>query len=165
MREFSKMQAENWAESSINSRRMENRIQFIKESEGAKNSIVRVKPVDYDNTGTIQDSTEWEHGMHQAVQILHDLAITPVSVPSAFTSNYRFFDRHGERMIAFTGTLGSDAELRFQQKLLNAITGIMPPHKESLFKQEKTTFCVKRDDWISEVLNEVNFLNVYIFYW
>ena len=62
--------------------------------------------VDAKNTGSIQQGTQWQDGLHQFLQIKHGLDVTTESLTSNFISNLGHFDKY-KHLYGLTGTLGS----------------------------------------------------------
>ena len=48
-------------------------------------------PVDQDNTGVIQKSVTLSYGLHQFLQMKHNLPVTPISITTNYLSNLGFF--------------------------------------------------------------------------
>ncbi|CAD8109129.1 unnamed protein product [Paramecium sonneborni] len=67
-----------------------------------------IKPVDYLSTGLILDSTNWQDGLHQFLQIKHGLRLTSESFTTNFLSNIGYFKKYGSNIIGLSGTIGSD---------------------------------------------------------
>ena len=66
-----------------------------------------IKPVDFTSTGIVQDSTNWSDGLHQFLQLKHNLALTMESMTTNFMSNIGYFQRNKSKLFGLTGTLGS----------------------------------------------------------
>ncbi|CAF4218279.1 unnamed protein product, partial [Rotaria magnacalcarata] len=67
-----------------------------------------IKPVDYYSTGIVQSSTNWSDGLHQFLQIKHNLKMTSETFTTNFLSNRGYFTRYGSNLFGLTGTLGSE---------------------------------------------------------
>ncbi|KAJ8664759.1 hypothetical protein QAD02_006421 [Eretmocerus hayati] len=127
---------------------------FIRENEQyslkESNGELAVVPVDYSNTGVTLKNTVWSYGLHQFVQIKHNLRITPESLTSSCVSNYAFIGKYLNKIFGLTGTLGSRAE----QDLLSAIYNVdyarLPTYKKKIFV-EYPGVAVPDDDWSFEV--------------
>ena len=69
------------------------------------NKFETIKPVDFSNTGIIEDKSVWS-GLHQFLEIKHGLRLTEENLNSCFISNLCFFRLYNERY-GLTGTIGS----------------------------------------------------------
>ncbi|XP_014208587.2 uncharacterized protein LOC106639465 [Copidosoma floridanum] len=127
---------------------------FINENEQYSlkevNGELSIVPVDYSNTGVTLKNTVWSYGLHQFVQIKHNVRITPESLTSSCVSNYAFIGKYGYRIFGLTGTLGSKSE----QLLLSSIYSVdyarVPTYRNKTFKELKG-IVVPDDDWSYEV--------------
>ena len=70
-----------------------------------ENNNLIIQPIDYLNTGTIQQNSVWS-GLHQFLQVKHGLRLTGENLNSCFLSNLIFFKLY-KSLNGFTGTLGS----------------------------------------------------------
>jgi preprotein translocase subunit SecA len=86
----------------------------------------KIIPVDYRNTGCLQNNVEWEHGLHQFLQIKHNLEVSVESMTSNFMSNIGHFTRY-KTIYGLTGTLGSHESKKFLQKTYSAEMLEIPP--------------------------------------
>ncbi|CAF4871223.1 unnamed protein product, partial [Rotaria sp. Silwood2] len=68
-----------------------------------------IEPVDFDSTGIVQNFSHWSNGLHQFLQIKHNLKITSESLTTNFLSNIGYFKKYEKNLFGLTGTLGSDA--------------------------------------------------------
>ena len=64
-----------------------------------------IKPVDYYSTGIVQSSTSWSDGLHQFLQLKHNLKMTNETLTTNFLSNIGFMHKY-EQVFGLTGTLG-----------------------------------------------------------
>ena len=97
-----------------------------------ENSNLIIQPIDYINTGTVQQNSVWS-GLHQFLQIKHGLRLTGENLNSCFLSNLIFFNLY-KTLNGFTGTLGSYKT----QEAINEIYKInlikIPTFKKSKFE-------------------------------
>jgi preprotein translocase subunit SecA len=75
-----------------------------------KDGEMRVTPVDYLNTGVTLNNTVWCDGLHQFVELKHNLRLSTESLTTSFVSNVGYIALYGNRIFGMTGTLGSEAE-------------------------------------------------------
>ena len=78
----------------------------------------KIVPVDFKNTGCLQKNVEWENGLHQFLQIKHDLDVSIESMTSNYMSNVGFFSRY-DSVYGLTGTLGSQKSMQFLKNTYN----------------------------------------------
>ena len=127
---------------------------FINENEQysikATNGEYAIIPVDYSNTGVTLKNTVWSYGLHQFVQIKHNLRITPESLTSSCVSNYAYIGKYGNKIFGLTGTLGSKAEQDLLSSIYNVDYARVPTYKKKVFKELKG-IVVADDDWPYEV--------------
>ena len=127
---------------------------FIRENEQysikEKDGELAVIPVDYSNTGVTLKNTVWSYGLHQFVQIKHNLRITPESLTSSCVSNYAFIGKYGTKIFGLTGTLGSKAEQDLLSSIYNIDYARVPTYKTKVFKELKGVV-VPDEEWSFEV--------------
>ncbi|XP_058809202.1 uncharacterized protein LOC131674499 [Phymastichus coffea] len=124
----------------------ENEQYSIKESNGE----LAVIPVDYSNTGVTLKNTVWSYGLHQFVQLKHNLRISPESLTSSCVSNYAYIGKYGDKIFGLTGTLGSKAEQDLLSSIYNVDYARIPTYKTKLFVEMKG-IVVPDDEWCYEV--------------
>uniref|UniRef100_A0A1L8DFD7 Putative preprotein translocase subunit seca n=1 Tax=Nyssomyia neivai TaxID=330878 RepID=A0A1L8DFD7_9DIPT len=111
-----------------------------------------VQPVDYANTGITMKNTIWQYGLHQFLQLYHNLQLTSESLTSCFISNLGYINKYGRKIYGLTGTLGSEAE----QELLSSIYHVgfakIPTFREKKFEEIEGE--AVDDDIFSQVVTE-----------
>ncbi len=119
-----------------------------------------VQPVDYANTGITLKNTIWQYGLHQFLQLKHNLHLTSESLTSCFISNLGYINKYGDKIFGLTGTLGSEAEQELLSSIYNVHYAKIPTYKEKKFIEiegeviDDENFSEKvADDAISEVDN------------
>ena len=116
-----------WINNVIKAPMMANNKDFIIKD----NNIV---PVDYSNTGVLQDNMVWDGGLQQILQIIHNVKGTFENENTNFLSNISFFKRYKGNIYGITGTFGGE---NFQY-ILKTIYEInlykIPPNKTSLLE-------------------------------
>ena len=132
-----------------------NKNYIIKKNE---NNNLIIQPIDYLNTGTIQQNSVWS-GLHQFLQIKHGLRLTGENLNSCFLSNLVFF-RLYKTLNGFTGTLGSTKT----QKAITEIYKInlikIPTFKKSKFYNEPNININEKNDYESRLLYEIEYYAV-----
>jgi hypothetical protein len=92
-----------------------------------------VQPVDYANTGITLKNTIWQYGLHQFLQLKHNLHLTSESLTSCFISNLGYINKYGDKIFGLTGTLGSEAEQELLSSIYNVSYAKIPTYKEKKF--------------------------------
>ncbi|MDR3291723.1 MAG: hypothetical protein LBT10_06205, partial [Methanobrevibacter sp.] len=125
-----------------------------------KNGEEVVQPVDYANTGITLKNTIWQYGLHQFLQLKHNLHLTSESLTSCFISNLSYINKYGGRIFGLTGTLGSKTEQELLSSIYNVGYATIPTYKEKKFNEidgevvDDEIFSEKvADDTISKVNN------------
>lgn len=98
----------------------ENEKYVIKEKDG-ENVIV---PVDYQNTGVTLRNTIWSNGLHQFVQLKHNLHLTTETLTTCFISNVGYIKLYKNNMFGMTGTLGSINEQKMLSKAYKVVSSL-----------------------------------------
>ena len=117
-----------------------------------------IKPVDFSNTGVIQENTVWT-GLHQFLEIKEGLRLTEENINSCYMSNLSFFKKYISKeennIYGLTGTLGTDKSKIALQTLYNLNIFFVPSFKESKFKflPPKITNDVK--EYKNMLINEI----------
>jgi len=118
-----------------------------------ENNYLIIQPIDYLNTGTIQQNSVWS-GLHQFLQVKHGLRLTGENLNSCFLSNLIFFKLY-KTLNGFTGTLGSN-------KTQEAITEIykvnlikIPTFKKSKFKKLNNINENNKNDFENQLFNAI----------
>ena len=124
----------------------ENEQYSIKESNGE----LAVIPVDYSNTGVTLKNTVWSYGLHQFIQIKHNLRITPESLTNSCVSNYAYIGKYGNKIFGLTGTLGSKAEQDLLSSIYNVDYARIPTFKSKIFDEYKG-IAVPDEQWCFEI--------------
>jgi preprotein translocase subunit SecA len=92
-----------------------------------------IKPVDYHSTGIVQYSTSWSDGLHQFLQIKHNLKMTSETFTTNFLSNMGYFKRYKNNIIGLTGTLGSDKAKKVLSTVYNLDFVIVPSLRQKQY--------------------------------
>jgi preprotein translocase subunit SecA len=125
----------------------ENEQYSVKEVEGE----LSIMPVDYSNTGVTLKNTVWSYGLHQFVQMKHNLRLSPESLTSSCISNYAYIGKYGNRIFGLTGTLGSKAEQELLSSIYNVDYARVPTYKAKRFR-EYAGIVACDDDWSFELV-------------
>ena len=134
---FVKMRIKKWCESAYDAMYIykENREYII--SNDSEYGFKTIKPIDFSNTGVIQENTVWT-GLHQFLEIKEGLRLTEENINSCYMSNLSFFKKYISKkennIYGLTGTLGTNKSQIALQKLYNLNIFFIPSFKESKFK-------------------------------
>lgn len=86
--------------------------------------------VDSENTGRLNFGSRWSYGLHEFVEVKHNLHPKDQSLTAASISHPSFF-RHYTMIYGLTGTIGTMQERSEVQKIYNVDTIDIPPHLPS----------------------------------
>jgi hypothetical protein len=113
-----------------------------------------VAPVDYLNTGVTLQNTIWSNGLHQFVELKHNLYLTFESLTSSFISNIGYIKNYKDKNIfGLTGTLGSRAEQELLSNIYNIDYAKLPTYKPKQFK-EVPGVIAEDDSWHIQLILE-----------
>jgi len=101
------------------------------------NSIVIMDPK---NTGRDCEGSEWQHGLHQFLQVKHGLTITPEALTAASLGHPTYF-RGYRRIVGLTGTIGEPVEREEIKKIYDVETFDVPPFVPSLRQRLPSQLC------------------------
>ncbi|CAD8156985.1 unnamed protein product [Paramecium octaurelia] len=144
-KQYFDLQFPNWICSALQAIKLEENVHYVI-SDG------EIKPVDFKNTGIIQNSSFWGNGLHQFLQIKHNLKITPESFLTNFLSNVGYFKKYEQRIFGLTGTLGSQKTKEILQQVYGLTSVIIPQNNPKLFIE--LPFVVVDDDkkWLKKII-------------
>jgi len=109
-----------------------------------------IKPIDYANTGIIEENTVWT-GLHQFLQIKEHLRLTEENLNSCYMSNLTFFKKYikyknnsdfnceiiENNIFGLTGTLGTEISQNALKTLYNLKLIFIPSFKQNQLKIEQ----------------------------
>jgi hypothetical protein len=75
------------------------------------------------------------NGLHQFLQLKHNLCLTYESLTSCFVSNIGYVKKYGNKVTGVTGTLGSEAERSLLGAVFQLNFSIIPTYKQKKFKK------------------------------
>ncbi len=116
----------------------------------------QVKPVDFNSTGIVQSSTVWSDGLHQFLQLKHNLEVTSETLTTNFLSNVGFVNKY-ERIYGLSGTLGSKAARTILKDVYKVDVVDVPSRREKQFFELKSAVTVAESEerWLREVLSSL----------
>ena len=115
-----------------------------------------IKPIDFSNTGIIQDNSVWS-GLHQFLEIKHGLRLTEENLNSCFISNLCFFRLYKEKF-GLTGTVGSKKTQEVLKNIYDLDVIFIPTFKEGkyLFNSQSDYSCDNdQQEFYKNVLIEI----------
>jgi preprotein translocase subunit SecA len=111
----------------------------------------QIKPVDFNNTGVVQNSTNWSDGLHQFLQIKHNLKMTCESFTTNFLSNVGYFNYSFKKIFGLTGTLGSPKARQVIQQVYNVDLINIPEQRKRQFLQLPSCILENERDWLNTI--------------
>lgn len=113
-----------------------------------------IAPVDHENTGVTQLETQWGNGLHQFLQLKHELTLTPETVTTNYLSNRAYFARY-KSLYGLTGTLGTKSTRALLEKTYHVDNINIPTYKEKRFHEYDVLFAEQEDDWLEEIVRSI----------
>ncbi|CAF1351524.1 unnamed protein product [Rotaria sordida] len=110
-----------------------------------------IKPVDYASTGIVQNSSHWSDGLHQFLQLKHNLKMTSETFTTNFLSNKGFFIKYGSNLFGLTGTLGSEKAKQVLVDIYNVHLGIIPSLRQKQYLSLPDLVLTNEVDWLNEI--------------
>lgn len=162
LQDYAKSKIDKWIEYAIKAKYLfeENKQYIIKEKDGEEVVI----PVDYANTGVSLKNTIWSHGLHQFLQLKHNLRLTAESLTSSFVSNLGYINKYVAskanpddsatkhmKIFGLTGTLGSEGEQDLLSYIYNVTYTIIPTYKQKNFS--KLPSVIVEDDALAQTVS------------
>ncbi|UCM86432.1 MAG: hypothetical protein LF885_07150 (plasmid) [Rickettsia endosymbiont of Culicoides impunctatus] len=117
----------------------------------SKNGEGIITPVDYMNTGVNLNNTVWPYGLHQFLQLKHNLHLTTETLTNSHVSNIHYIKKYGSKIFGMTGTLGSNAEKSLLSEIYNVDHTEIPTYKEKRFA-ELPGIIVKDSNWLDSII-------------
>ncbi|CAF3995055.1 unnamed protein product, partial [Rotaria sordida] len=110
-----------------------------------------IKPVDYYSTGIVQNSSNWSDGLHQFLQIKHELKMTSETFTTNFLSNRGYFTRYSSKLFGLTGTLGSDKAKQVLGDVYHVDFVIIPSLRQKQHLSLPDIIVMNEKDWLEEI--------------
>ena len=155
---FVKMRIKKWCESAYDAMYIykENKDYVI--SNDPEYGFKTIKPVDFSNTGVIQENTVWT-GLHQFLEIKEGLRLTEENINSCYMSNLTFFKKYISKnennIYGLTGTLGTNKSQIALQKLYNLNLFFIPSFKERKFKYLPPQITNDENEYKNMLINKI----------
>lgn len=149
LKDFAFGQSRNWAESAWRAKhQLELDKQYIIENKDGRRNIV---PVDYAKTGSLQQNMVLSDGLHQFLQIKHDLRLTAENLVTSFISNVGYFKRYGQNIFGLTGTIGTKQSQAFLKSEYHINIGFIPSFKLKQLKEVPIVLNKDINKWRSKI--------------
>ena len=149
LKNYAEKQLDRWIDNAFCAKYAchENQQYIIKSKNGEK----IITPVDYTNTGVNLNNTVWPYGLHQFLQLKHNLHLTTETLTNSHISNMHYIKKYGSKIFGMTGTLGSKAEKSLLSEIYNVDYTEIPTYKEKRFT-ELPGIIVKGDNWLDNII-------------
>lgn len=149
LHQYAEASVDRWIQHAISAKYQYNEnVEYrIGEDRDGENIII---PVDNQNTGVSMKNTILSNGLHQFLQIKHNLCLTYESLTSCYVSNINYIKRYGCKLSGVTGTLGSKPERNLLASVFNLEFSVIPPHKPKQFIQLDGKICAD-DKFVNDV--------------
>ncbi|CAF4120117.1 unnamed protein product [Rotaria sp. Silwood2] len=114
----------------------------------------RIVVVDYANTGVSQLNMHWSNGVHQFLELKHNLRMTPERMCDSFFSNVTLFKRYQPHLYGVTGTLGGKDARNFIRSVYKINAFNVPKYIDSVFEIYTSKFSQVHEQWLNNICNE-----------
>lgn len=98
-----------------------------------KDDEATIIPIDNENTGVALTNTILSKGLHQFLQLKHNLTLTYENLTSSYISNLNYIKRYNNKLLGATGTLGSTAECDLLHSVFELTFSQIPRHADQFF--------------------------------
>lgn len=144
-----KSKLEVWIRNTLVAQKMTEGHEYVLEGQ----SIV---PVDYSSTGVLENFMTWSDGLHQFLELKHNLKVSNMTPISNYMSNFGLLQMYGGQLFGLTGTLGQQAEMETVQRLYGVKTCHIPTYKRKKLFEVEGVIVDEEKDWIKTVCNVVS---------
>ncbi|KAL3119439.1 hypothetical protein niasHT_002527 [Heterodera trifolii] len=169
LEEFTELELEGWVNSALQSLSLSEQVQYIKQVEELDNRMnasngsggigkmlqmsapMRIVPVDNMNSGIIEKNSQFSNGLHQCVQTLQDVELTPPSLQCSHKNNLGFFLSKKFDITSITGTSGNTDERAFTGNTFNLMNITLPRFKERKYTKDGDKLCKSREEWLESI--------------
>ena len=141
--EFFEKQRPKWVINAVEAMNYQENVHYIVQDG-------QIKPVDYFSTGIVQNSTNWSDGLHQFLQLKHNLRMTCESFTTNFLSNIGFIKGY-KKVFGLTGTLGSEKARNVLKDVYNVDLLNIPQLRQKQYVEYPTVVSKNETKWIQEI--------------
>lgn len=117
LEKFAETQLDTWIDSFESAYWHQDKLHYIiyepEEGDNSTSQFRVVAPVDYTNTGAVQQKLQWSDGLHQFIQLKHGLTVKSEHVVNVYMSYVGFFKKYEGSIYGVTGTLGENSHQKF----------------------------------------------------
>ncbi|XP_058859141.1 uncharacterized protein LOC117434967 [Acipenser ruthenus] len=108
----------------------------------------QVLPVDFKSTGIVEMNKKWGDGLQQFLEMKHLTKVSTLSTITNYISNVRYFNMYNGQIYGTTGTLGTESDQEFLQKLYSTLSVCRIPtfNRKKLF-EEKGLIRSTKEEW------------------
>ena len=150
LKTFALGQSRCWAQSAFTAKHsMEEGVDYIIHKD--KDGDEKIFPVDAKSTGSIQKNTVLSDGLHQFLQIKHNLKMTAENLVTSFVSNVGYFQRYGTNLYGLTGTIGTEDTQILLKDLYKINIWFMPTFRKKQLKEVPYVLWNNEEEWIDKV--------------
>ncbi|CAF1374953.1 unnamed protein product [Rotaria sordida] len=142
--EFLNTQIPKWIENAIIAFNYQKNVHYVVHEE-------LIKPVDYYSTGIVQSSSNWSDGLHQFLQIKHNLKMTSETFTTNFLSNIGYFKKYGSNLFGLTETLGSEKAKDVLSYVYNVDSVIIPSQSQKQHLSFSDIVVDNETEWLKEI--------------
>lgn len=114
----------------------------------------KVKPVEFNSSGVVQESTSWSDGLHQFLQLKHNLKFTSESFTTNYSSNIVYLKSYQNNIIGLTGTFGSLASQEMMREIYNNKLYFVPSAREKRVLPFSDLMPESRQEWIQSTCED-----------
>ncbi|KAM9426475.1 uncharacterized protein KZ484_019570 [Pholidichthys leucotaenia] len=140
-----------WIENAYEAKTMTTDHEYIIEEHG-------ILPVDYSDTGVIENYMEWADGLHQFLQMKHESKMNGMTAITNYMSNVGLLQKYENQIYGMSGTLGEKAEINTLEEIYSGIkTRVIPSFKrrklfevEGVVVEDESTWTDKISDVVIE---------------
>lgn len=116
----------------------------------------RIVPVDYSSTGVLENFMTWSDGLHQFLELKHNLKLSNMTPISNYMSNVGLLQMYGGKLFGLTGTLGQQVEMDTVQKLYGAKTCQIPAFKRKKLFEVEGVIVDEENHWVKTICSVVS---------
>ena len=122
-----------------------------------------IAPVDWENTGEIEQRKVYRNGLHRMLEIKHKLRLNDESLNHTFLSHISYFDKYkktGQLLFyGMTGTLGDENTINIfnDKEKFNSDVVFIPTYKAKRFVEFPAILCKNEEEQIRTICEEIEF--------
>ncbi|XP_029942403.1 uncharacterized protein LOC115384222 [Salarias fasciatus] len=138
-----------WIQNALRAQTMTENDEYVIEKHG-------IVPVDYSNTGVVENGRQWTDGLQQFLELKHGAKMTSMAVITNYMSSIGLFQMYGNQIYGMSGTLGQQVETEALQKIYKGINTCKIPifRRRKLFEVEAKV--VNNDtEWIETICDVI----------